>query len=556
DTIADNLEVSARSLTLTVNGVSVTRSIKTLPYAEDSDGDGLRDDKEFAGTSAYAVKTDPSDADTDDDGLLDGQEKYAREFAMSTRKTVGSSITVPLTATFTGPIERVDVRYGLSTIAVSNFYVKITKGTTTVVLRDRVGSGLYNYSSKDITKSFSSHGGTYSLYVSSPVAGGVLEEYALSFTLRTSPVKWDSDADGLNDSEEATYGKDAWITDPNRADTDGDAWSDGYEVNTKGTNPLSVDTDQDGANDNVDFDPLRNLLVAVKVKEIHHGNGPWCTPELLGVVRVNNDYTWVTQHAIANLDSFTSWACPPLVPTTQYSTASFSYTYYADVPDGTSSVSLRATAWAINPGRGDDVLVDQTVSYTLGSATMYKTLYNGNSWYSFDVWTHALPKAKTLLITDGNATVAASNGQNRLTGQDRYFVLTLDVTSPSAPFVLGVNAIVVPRSIFVDTKLKKAFDAGSHWPLADATLYGEDLGKVDVSEGVAGIVAKSLSGSDASNVLDRLLLNAANVKVYSYVDVTSYAVLANLPADVVRILSWAGVSNSPTGAMPADFWQK
>jgi hypothetical protein len=150
-----------------VNGVVESRSITTLPYAEDSDGDGLRDDQEFAGTSVYRVKTDPSDADTDDDGLMDGQEKYAIEFSIPTRKTVGSSITVPLEATFAGEVERVDVRYGLSTINASNFRVTLTKGPTTIVLRDRVGTGLYNYSSAEVTTAFGSHGGRYTLGVSS-----------------------------------------------------------------------------------------------------------------------------------------------------------------------------------------------------------------------------------------------------------------------------------------------------------------------------------------------------------------------------------------------------
>ena len=117
--------------------------------------------------------------------------------------------------------------------------------------------------------------------------------------------------------------------------------------------------------------------------------------------------------------------------------------------------------------------------------------------------------------------------------------------------------VVVPRSIFLESKLKKDFDASAFWPLADATLYGEDLGGTrDPSEGVAGIIAKSLSGSQAYNVLDRLLRNPTSVKVYSYVDITSYAVLANLPADVVRILPWTGVVNGPTGDMPKGFWDK
>ncbi len=50
--------------------------------------------------------------------------------------------------------------------------------------------------------------------------------------------------------------------------------------------------------------------------------------------------------------------------------------------------------------------------------------------------------------------------------------------------------------------------------------------------------------------------------MYSYVDVTSYVLLANLPADIVKILPWSspatvtGIAEGPTGAMPADFWTK
>ncbi len=183
-------------------------------------------------------------------------------------------------------------------------------------------------------------------------------------------------------------------------------------------------------------------------------------------------------------------------------------------------------------------------------------LWNGNSWYSFDVWTVALPKAKTLFVTDGNATITLASGQSRLVGQDRYYVFTFDVTSAYGPFVVGVNTVVVPRSIFLDSKLRKDFDGGTFAPLANAPLYGENLSQTSVSESVSGVVALSLSGIDAYDVLGRLLRNMTNVLVYSYVDVTSYVVLMNLPADVVEILPWASVSIGPTGAMPQDFWQK
>ncbi len=120
----------------------------------------------------------------------------------------------------------------------------------------------------------------------------------------------------------------------------------------------------------------------------------------------------------------------------------------------------------------------------------------------------------------------------------------------------------MPRSIFLDTKLRADFDAGTFAPLTDATLYGEDLGQSKVSESVAGTVAKSLSSVDAKDVLDRLLRNSTNVLVYPYVDVTSYVLRMNLPADVVTILPWSspaavtGIAEGPTGAMPADFWTK
>ncbi len=121
---------------------------------------------------------------------------------------------------------------------------------------------------------------------------------------------------------------------------------------------------------------------------------------------------------------------------------------------------------------------------------------------------------------------------------------------------------MVPRSIFLDSKLRADFDAGTFAPLTYAPLYGQDLSKTSVSESVAGTIALSLCGADAYDVLSRLLRNTTNVVVYSYVDVTSYVLLMNLPADVVNILPWSspatvtGIVEGPTGAMPADFWQK
>src|SRR3989454_899751 len=552
DGLTDDYEIVPHSLTLTLNGVVTTLApFTTSPINADTDGDGLKDNEEWYGTSVFGVKTDPSDPDTDHDNLVDGQERYMKEVAMPSRMSAGTSITVPLAVRIAGPVEKVTVSYGLSTIDVSNFYLSLSQGANSLVLRNHQGSGLVNFSSTNLPSSMFG-GGTYTLSLSSWASGGILEKYSILFTIRTSPILADTDADGLNDSEETTYGRDGWITDPQLSDTDGDTWGDSFETVTKGTNPLSIDTDGDGVRDNLDIDPLHNLVVRVTVNRIHHGASPWCTPELVGIVRVNDAYTWVTQHLQATEDGYWSLGCFANI----WSTASFQMSYYADVPDDVSTFTLRMTAWAINPGRGDDILVDQAQSYSLNTGIPSQTFSNGNSWYKFDVSTVALSKAKTILITDPQTTVTSAAGMIRTASQDRFFVFSLNVDSASSPLESGIDTILVPRSIFLDTKLKADFAAGLYAPLSNVPIYGDDLSKAAISDGVAAVIAGALTGSQANDVLNRLLMNASGGWSHSYVDITSQALVANLPYDVVKILPWQAVTNGPTGALPQDFWSK
>jgi hypothetical protein len=60
----------------------------------------------------------------------------------------------------------------------------------------------------------------------------------------TDPCLFDTDADGLGDADEETYG-----TDPVVADTDGDDIIDGDEISVYGTLPDIADTDGDGLDD-------------------------------------------------------------------------------------------------------------------------------------------------------------------------------------------------------------------------------------------------------------------------------------------------------------------
>lgn len=65
------------------------------------------------------------------------------------------------------------------------------------------------------------------------------------FTLRTHPLKADTDGDGLSDAEEVKDYK----TSPLKADSEGDGLNDFEEVRTHRTDPLKVDTDGDSLTD-------------------------------------------------------------------------------------------------------------------------------------------------------------------------------------------------------------------------------------------------------------------------------------------------------------------
>ncbi|MFW9923692.1 MAG: zinc dependent phospholipase C family protein [Candidatus Thorarchaeota archaeon] len=70
----------------------------------------------------------------------------------------------------------------------------------------------------------------------------------------TTPSTGDIDSDGITDFEESILGLDGFQTDPYLTDTDGDGWTDGFEVYTSITNPTSVDTDNDGIADKIEYD--------------------------------------------------------------------------------------------------------------------------------------------------------------------------------------------------------------------------------------------------------------------------------------------------------------
>jgi hypothetical protein len=273
----------------------------TDPTNPDSDGDGLKDGLEI---SPY--QTEPCNSDTDGDGVSDGQEVATR-----VSPTDANGFVVANTGGFIGPFT--DPRDH------ANPLMQDTDGDGIIDLDELAGGcnggrdGLVNDADSDADGYIDGQDTAANV---SPASGndGELNPDSLDSIcdpdsdgdgikdgaevgLGTNQLDWDSDNDGLSDQEELQ----TYFTDPGNADTDGDTAGAGtgtinnfidfraagtaptlsgysgpntiiclsdceeaLSSSTQGTftgdpndetDPLMIDTDGDGINDNLEFTP-------------------------------------------------------------------------------------------------------------------------------------------------------------------------------------------------------------------------------------------------------------------------------------------------------------
>ncbi|MFX1239424.1 MAG: hypothetical protein ACFE8P_17115, partial [Promethearchaeota archaeon] len=377
---------------------------------------------------------------------------------------------------------------------------------------------------------------------------------------------------------------DAWITDPAKADTDGDGWSDYYEIYLRGdepTNPCSVDTDGDGAWDPNDRDPRRDLLIQIKFIEgkFNHLETKHA-PKLQAVVEfevLNQEFYFTTEPVKAtwNKNEFD-------VP----QRASFGHKYYFNVEDDKKVqgnwFNLEFELWWMWPidddgnHLGDKKLLSDDCDYLIGSDPKEKWFENafGNELF-VQMATLAIDKCNTIAIYDANSTF---NG--RYQEQERMNVIQLYVTDSGGPFKAGPNAIVIPTSLFTNTKLNSYIQKEQ---LAQTPLYSPDENfqfiSVDRDKGANSddstskvdfvIIRKEISSSQAMEVLDLLTIGIINEsldennmtvyeeeKVYTYVSTEingTIAVDMNLAPEVMKYIPWFNCYlNSPQGREPTS----
>ncbi len=201
----------------------------------DTDFDGMVDADEINGWdimvngSMVHVTSDPLKPDTDNDGLPDLMERF---FRMNARNRDTDSDTIadrieldpndPRGFFPPGTYADFDLRCAMATEC--NYMAPAMPVGTNPLLSDTDGDGRTDNAELNVSWIVRVFGQT-------------------DRSVFSDPFSADADADGLNDAAELTAG-----TDPNNSDTDGDraavggdTANDGYEVNTRMTNPLKPD---------------------------------------------------------------------------------------------------------------------------------------------------------------------------------------------------------------------------------------------------------------------------------------------------------------------------
>jgi len=440
----------------------------TSPLMADTDSDNLRDDVEVS------KGMNPTNPDTDNDGLIDGNEQWSQTWSTdefmridgsgSNDWYVASYKTIYLPAipsTPAAPITSAWLHVGIAHSDLSNTRVVIYKGgdSYNVHLTERnavSGTHLFRswnlfslgYDVSDFTSASS-----WSLYIDDwSSGGGQLQYFRIQVNGETDPLDADSDDDGILDGEEVNLGTDGWITNPVLWDTDSDGLNDLNEIigSTpcgQKTDPARQDSDNDGFDDDVDR-KLGDMLLKISVD--------WVSSSTWGNVFIRfhidgNDY--VTP--VINMPSNGDRVYP-------------GYAYYIDMVDSRSSVSTLVQPW--NQGWVSDSQLKfngdsncEAPPYALGGASDYHVWYGNDVNIGITFSTEARQPANLIVVSgvDGDESYGLEKYGNeyRYTADEQIIVLYVNCVSgaSTAHFVSGVNTIMLPRSVAMESNMNYTF---------------------------------------------------------------------------------------------------
>lgn len=355
-----------------------------------------------------------------------------------------------------------------------------------------------------------------------------------------------------------------WKTDPAKNDTDGDGWSDNYEIfqRDEPTNPLSKDTDGDGAIDSYDRDPIRDLIIEISpIYGWHKNLWYWESSPLLEIIisfwlrevlfefktdflhrfgiylppipiMLSGDrysYTTQKQRATDDLQHLEVLWIHYYKNRKAYFDGSHGSTeqhYYTNIDDDirlqSNTIDFTCELWHMGPKDifGSDLWDTKVFSaskpYEIGTDSdltlSRKGLFGFNNELKINVKTLSIEKANTIAVYN-NDTLFHGHYQTK----ERMNIIQLYVNDETplsnTPFELGPNVIVIPTSLFSETLLNSIIQ---NEKLEETVLYKEGFSEFisidregETSEACGDVdfvyVRFDISSEEAMIVLDMLI---------------------------------------------------
>jgi hypothetical protein len=510
---------------------------ETSPRAADTDGDGCSDWEEiWPGLDDMIMN--PNDPDMDDDGLLDCKEVYSEVFKTEDRFMLiplasEVSFELPGVGTYSPFILTAEAKIGITGLKPSELELVIENADGDSFIIKNEGEGddsnnllfaSYNMISAGFNKVDFKASQSWTLLVGKPsLSIGYLEFFEIHIISRTDPQNDDSDSDSLSDYEEVNLAEYGWLTNPWISDTDGDGVSDSREVKVLGTDPTRQDTDRDGTNDADDSDPLNNLAIRLDLNTITALG--WDKPkDMFFEVRFSDTETWdTTRFFTEHLN----------MPDKKDEIWHYNRQYTFDIPDSKSSVGIQlllweqssddAYLWDINPNEGAESIMFTHYTYEDKSSFSSSGDEDGepdkhDAEVTFDVVTISATRITTCFLnsTDSESLYVTPDNNLRYVGEQEFYIVILDLNQlqNQMPFVGKYNAIIVPRTVFVNSQLNylmqnaEVDDDGHPIGLPEyvENLEFSELGDSSLATvgSVVGTITGSMREADAMNLLEML----------------------------------------------------
>lgn len=539
---------------VTVNSIRVYRD-QTDYLSNDTDMDRLGDYEECCGLkdanlSFFAKPIDPLNSDTDFDKLSDFDELYYFFYSNTTNAGIQGNESYEHNVTVDG-MGMYEFTVSLSATPESG------ENLTARVFVDgmlRASYGDDSSWSEALTFSARLYRGFHVLNVTIGEARGNLTINSIhvnkSYDL-TDPVTWDTDRDDLGDGEEL-MGDSGWILDPTNPDCDGDGRRDGDEVITWRTDPTNPDTDGDGSDDFYDKDPLYNLVVQIKAYWVELLNG------------TSGNFFLST-----GIDG--KWTVSKTFSGDEYN---LGHTLSVDVNDSDIDIKINITLKSadreytdINP---DPTEREYNHTYYITDSEGYKTTKgysNPAGEVGYRLKTIRQGKVNTLLIVPNDystvlnqsARFAGKDLGHRYLGEQRFVFLLLNCTGSNTHFDQYMNAIIIPRGVYYQSKLFKilngSFDDVDNTPLEGATMIGHDNTNYSNlnSKVIQLIIQQNTSAGNALYVIlnNYILKNESGQTAFTFLHVEEEIYTIGFHNDVLNITPYTAVTNTGNYTPPS-----